>query len=118
MEVLFEYKDSRCLLKGDSTEAIFDLIVNEFKKYEPETTIVSGVSGEDSGAGYYLLQRWSEKWGYVNASFADDITEGDKLTVVKKPSSETEVLFFIVAITTSHLVWIIFFITCIICSIP
>ena len=90
MEVLLEYKDSRSLLKSDCTEAILDLILTELKKYDSEARIVFG---EDSGGGcLYLLQRWSEKWGYVNTSSADDIADGDRVTVVKKPSKEAEVL--------------------------
>ena len=42
MEVLFEYKESCCLLRSDSTstEAMLDLILTEFKKYEPEARVV------------------------------------------------------------------------------
>ena len=44
---------------------MLDLILTEFKKYEPEDRVVFGASGEDYGVGCYLWQADSFKNRYA-----------------------------------------------------
>ena len=99
MEVLFEFEGSRCPLKSDSSESILDLVLIELKKYNQNACICISTREEScvGGSGSretYILQRWCVKWKtHVNVERIEEIQDGDRLTVVAKPSTKEIVSF-------------------------
>ena len=87
------------MLKPQSSEAVVDFVLAELRKFDQDAFIVCGSEGDnDSGPSdakphvCYLLQKWSNKWGaYVDVSTADEVDDGDKLTVIPKPAKSIPV---------------------------
>ena len=87
MEVLVEINGSRRPLKPFTKESILELI----RKHDKDAFLV--LDNEDqAGNSPYILQRWSSKWKtFVDVSSLDEIEEHDKITIIPKPSSASEV---------------------------
>lgn len=86
MEVLFEYEGSRRPLTT-SADKLLAAVAGELRSLHVNSRrpIVRVLGDEEDVQSYYLLQRWSSKWGvFVDVNDVSEIESGDKLTVLPR----------------------------------
>ena len=91
MEVLLEIESSRKRLVGVTEETLVSAVeqVLSVLGYVALLPFKHSTSSDQS-KDYYILQRWSDRWGgFVDVKEASEVMDGDRLTVVlcSKPST-------------------------------
>ena len=85
MELLFEYCSSRVVVKSSSS-SLCQCIEKELQKFGVTSSVVLPSQASDSASDSLLLQRYDDKWKcFINIDSLEQVTEGDRLTVVSKP---------------------------------
>ena len=87
MEVLFEYKGSKRTIRCDATE-LCDCVCGELN-----TLGITGASigyAHESGKAF-ILQQFSSKWNtFIDVGKAEDVSNGDRVTVIPRPVGATQ----------------------------
>ena len=88
MDVLFQFGDSKRVLKSTSADSLGQQILEELVVFDPKALIVEPGYSKPMvrGNNYYLVQKWSKKWNdFVDLLDLNEVEDGDKLTVIPKP---------------------------------
>ena len=92
MEVLLEIESSRKRLVGVTEETLVSAVEQELSVLGDVALLPfkHSTTSSDQSKDYYILQRWSDRWGgFVDVKEASEVMDGDRLTVVlcSKPST-------------------------------
>ena len=91
MEILFEFKGSRRTIKCTARTELRDRICGELDALGVADSSVGFAHESGSSSRAYILQRFSSKWNtFVDVDKAEDILNGDRLTVVPTPVAATQ----------------------------
>ena len=89
MEVLFEYSEYRCILSTEKSQVCRDIQYHLRKAGVANLAvfvlsfITNAIAGAERRTNFFL-QKLNSEWNwYVNVDSLEDITSGDRLTVVK-----------------------------------
>jgi hypothetical protein len=91
MEVLFEYKGSKRTIKCTAATELRDRICGELNALGVTNSSVGFASESETSSRAFILQRFSSKWNtFVDVNNAEDIANGDRLTVTPSPVAATQ----------------------------
>lgn len=95
MEVLLEYRGSRRQITVSSGESLTECVTTELRRVGRARASVhtanANLSTNDE-RDVYILQKWSPQWDcYVDVHHVNEISDGDRVTVVGKPRPPSKV---------------------------
>ena len=90
MEVLFEYKGSKRTIKC-STRELRDRVCGELDALGVTDSSVGFAHESGTSNRAFIIQRFSSKWNtFVDVDKAEDVLNGDRVTVVPSPAAATQ----------------------------
>ena len=91
MEILFEYEGSKRTIKCTAATELHDRICGELDALGVTDSSVGFAHESGTSNKAFILQRFSSKWStFVDVDKAEDISNGDRLTVVPSPVAATQ----------------------------
>ena len=91
MEVLFEYKGSKRTIKYTAATELRDRICGELDSLGVANSSVGFAHETGTLRRAFILQRFSSKWNtFIDVDKAEEVSNGDRLTVVPTPIAATQ----------------------------
>lgn len=91
MEILFEYKGSKRTIKCIAATELRDRICGELNALGVTDSSVGFAYESGTSRRAFILQRFSSKWNtFVDVHNAEDVANGDRLTVTPSPVAATQ----------------------------